>query len=205
LNNYEEAIQYYNEAIAIRPNAVYFVNLGDIYKRQKNYDDAIQKYEAALFIDDHYERARASLADIYEQMYRLDPNKIYLIERAIQNYESASKLSPSDSIYLSRLGDMYVLKKEYDKAIEYYKKATLIDPNDTISISNLATCYDHKKQFDLARKYYDLAKVSNPDYLQALEYSEEYYKKMKNKKALEKILKEKADYYEKMKNKNNVS
>ena len=87
LNNYEESLKSYDEAIELEPKfSMAWYNKGVLLGKQGKYNEAIECYEAAIRFDPQYAKAW------YSKGFTL--NKLCNSLEAIQCYNEASKLNP---------------------------------------------------------------------------------------------------------------
>lgn len=132
LEDYEEAIKYYNEAFSkIDDNtpdhmrSLIFANLGYLNLKQNKLDSALE-----------------------------------YLEKGIQ-YASNTDYSTIIAFNYISLGDLYNLRKEYSKGLEYYEKAHIEylkngDKKGTADLYyGIAKAHKGLKQYTLAKKYAD--------------------------------------------------
>ena len=116
-------------------------------EREMEEDEAVEKIA----------KARFAKAQVYE--LKLDYDK------ALEYFEKAVQLSPTNSLYLNEAGSMLNTLAQYDKAIDYYEKALDSDlntfgpnhPNVAIYRNNLGLAWKAKGQYDKAIDYYEKA------------------------------------------------
>lgn len=72
-------------------------------------------------------------------------------EEAINAFQIALRLSPSDPVLASKLGRAFVKTHQYNKAINYYKDAISKDRNSALKL-DLAELYLKLKQFSNAEQ-----------------------------------------------------
>ena len=111
----EDAVQYINEALAINPDYYKAYNsLGNVFRGKGELGKALECYESAIarFPDNfsiHYNRALTAM-------------DLTLYPKAIESYEKAFTLNPSETIILKDLGDIYYRTQNYSKALEVLEK-----------------------------------------------------------------------------------
>ena len=81
---------------------------------------------------------------------------------AIQDYDQAIKLDPSDAIVYNNRGFAYSNKGQLDRAIEDYDQAIGLDPSDATVYNNRGFAYSIKGQLDRAIQDYDQAIKLDP-------------------------------------------
>lgn len=155
---WERAISNFQQVATAEPAAadMYYM-IGEAYRYQDNYEDALSAYNAGIAADENYApsylgRARLRLSRVpddlappkadLEKALQLDPNlgEAYLelalinvqedkIDAALQNLDYASQLmSETPSLHLTR-AQVYLAEKEYDKALEDINTALKLDPS----------------------------------------------------------------------------
>ena len=153
INNYDEAISCYREAIKINPRYIQaYIKRGLVWQKIQDHENAIIDYGKAIQIDPqnsdaYYNRAIAlfclnkfeeAIEDFSEVIYIGNPNPLVYKYRAsayfelgdylsaIENYSKAIKLDPQQAILYSDRADTYVYLDNKEAAIDDYKKAALI-------------------------------------------------------------------------------
>ncbi len=107
------------------PSYVYFL-LGNAYKEQKNYTEAINQYGKIIKLkqdSDSLYQAYISRGTAYQAMGKMD--------KALEDFTRASEINDRpDPVYIHLvLGNFYNVRKEYGKAIEQYNKVISLKPN----------------------------------------------------------------------------
>jgi len=100
----------------------------------EKYDEAIEKYKAALQIDPGYQTANYEIGNTLYTQDKYDDAIIYLTKVI-----NANKTDIPDAYNL--LGNIYDDKNDPEKAISLYKKGIAIDPDYQRLHFNLAICY----------------------------------------------------------------
>jgi DnaJ family protein C protein 7 len=94
--NFSKAAEYYTQAIAISPNAIYYTNRCACLIELKKFDKALEDTIKALDLDKTYAKAYARGAQAYTHMGRID-EALELIKKGVEN-------SPNDQ----------QIRREYD-------------------------------------------------------------------------------------------
>lgn len=102
------------------PEALEAYQSGVTYHRLSNYEQAATFFEVAVEQDRYFLNAYRSLIDCYEQLGET--------QKAIEVYQQAIEIAPSNKQLCYNLALTYVESKDYDRAIQYLKKALEIDP-----------------------------------------------------------------------------
>ena len=82
-------------------------------------------------------------------------------EDAIEAFEEALKLNPSNSALASKIGKALVLTHDYERAVAYYEAALSHAPNDTKLRSDLTELFCKLKKFDEAQRLLSVALASD--------------------------------------------
>ncbi len=187
LKHYQSALEIFNEDYPFESSAVHH-NIGQIYSNrirgdaEENKREAIKNFKAALEfrkkekIPMHW----ALTCYLLGKTYKMNPGKRHKenLEKAVQCFEDAlSVLTPesfpgnSRNVFL-HLGDIHILRKNYQAALEAYEKAALADDNSNKQLA-LAVSRDHEIKAGAALYYnsaWCLAKIGrNKDALEWLE------------------------------------
>jgi tetratricopeptide (TPR) repeat protein len=98
------------------------------YYCKKDYENALQSFNAAFFTNPQDYQPLFYMAMVYRAMG--DWQKLYaLINRVI-------KLDPNEPLYLTNIGSSFDLLHKFDSAIIYHQKAIDVDPEWLASYSN---------------------------------------------------------------------
>ncbi len=144
-------------------SAVSTLNIGNIYLREKMYEQALNYYTKSLEIKKNNKIKNIasnlfSISNVYRATEKYEKAILFLNE-ALQSIDTNNKLSTDNfsKIYLS-LGVCNRNLNRYDSALYYYKKAELYIPSKEIVksatlYSNLASLYSFKKDFQQELSY----------------------------------------------------
>lgn len=159
---YDDAIEYYQKAISLNPDAewtsIVCQALGSIYAHNKcNFEAAISTYQAGLILDSKNYDLYIALGDIYMADYDLD--------NAIRSYCDAITLNPDDDRAYSKAGIALWEKDYLEEALVAYHKAVEINPENAYSQNNLGILYlDGLCDALEALDYFEKAISLNPNY-----------------------------------------
>jgi tetratricopeptide (TPR) repeat protein len=109
------------------------LNQGVRQYRDGHYEQAIEHFKQAVFLDENLKYAKLYLATAYAQQYvpGVDsPEMTRIAQQAIDEYKSVLQNDPKDVNSLKGIAYLYLQMKKLDDAQEYYKKAITADPND---------------------------------------------------------------------------
>ena len=116
--------------MAYRQNAA-----GMVLKRDLQWDEAKERFHAALRWDPNFPAAHCRLGEVSasQAKFRVAPEKAgerdQLARQAIQHFEAALRLNPYHTEAILRLGAVYELTGDDARAKAAYERATSVDPN----------------------------------------------------------------------------
>jgi len=156
LQNYTEAIKYFDRALAIDPNNTYaLANKGLALNKLGNYTEAIKYYDKALAIDPNFVYALSSEGDALSNQGNYT--------EAIKYYNKALDKSPNYVPVLVNEGNIYVKERNYDQAKKYLDRVLTIDPNNTYALNVLGTILYYQGNQNDAIRYFDKALAIDPN------------------------------------------
>ena len=174
-------------------SAVLYNICGAAYADLGHYDEALEKYNAALsispyFADAHNNRGNAlknqgeldAAIEAYKAAIEANPEffEAYknmgnllkdsgLIDAAIDSYKMALKIKPENVEAYNNLGATLNEKGQFDSAIESYKKAIELYPNYAEAHNNVGVAFKNKGDMNEAISSYEKAIELKPDYAEA--------------------------------------
>lgn len=159
---YDDAIEYYQKAIALNPDnewtAIVCQALGAIYGEVKgNTEAAVATYQAGIILDPNNYDLYIALGDIYMAEYDLD--------KAIRTYCEAITLNPEDYRGYSKAGIALWEKDYLEEALVAYHKAIELNPENEFAHNNLGIIYlDGLGDAEEALEYFEQAIEINESY-----------------------------------------
>jgi predicted O-linked N-acetylglucosamine transferase (SPINDLY family) len=191
LGKFEDAIQFYEKAIAINPRyAKAHYNLAGTHHELDQINKALESYKEAIKIDPSYAEAHNNIGNLFVEIDQLD--------HAIDSFQKAVALSPqyleahySLSIVFQNLGqfknmashlnEVIAIKPDFseahnnlgialkelgqlDNSVESYKRALTIKPDYLEAHNNLGNVLKELGQFEEAIQSYKEALLIEPDY-----------------------------------------
>jgi tetratricopeptide (TPR) repeat protein len=109
------------------------LNKGVKAYRNANYEQAIEHFKTAVFLDNDLKVAKLYLATAYAQQYVPGveaPDNLRNAQQAIDEYKKVLENDPKSVNSLKGIAFLYMQMKKFDQARDYYKKAIEADPND---------------------------------------------------------------------------
>lgn len=143
-NRLEEAYIDLKKAYALEPeNADYILDMGAMYQKNNQMQQAIKQYEKCITLNKNVDRAYGGIASIYAKS-ELTRSK------AVDYYKKAIALAPKEAAHYYNLANTYRESKEMDLALTMYGKAIEINPSLSMALNNMAIIYADKKDFNKA-------------------------------------------------------
>lgn len=147
----------------ILDKSTYRQNFYDTLTRIANIQDPgrqVQEYT-------HFLRTSSDIEGVNYAYVYICRGDAYLLlsryEKALADYEMASKLDTKTVAPFFALGNYYVTIKDFKKSIEIYEEGLKIDPQDENLMMNIANSYSALGDYAKADEYYDKALTFNPD------------------------------------------
>ncbi len=115
------ALALLEQAIKLDPTAkVAYNSLGNVYYRQRRYQQALAMYQKALAIDPDYAKARTNLGSTYMQLA--------MDTRAIDELQKALRADSSSSLVYYNLACVYARSGNSPMAAQYLQQAIALEP-----------------------------------------------------------------------------
>ncbi len=172
MSSYDTATVHLEKALALaieikdsKQEALVNMNLGNLFRRQRMYEPAMERYIRSGAINDsignkgNYARALINIADVHGRLYHLDLETHYL-----KQAEEISKETDDVNLQMVisyKIGETCNIEERYDEALEYATKSiekSRILKNKKYEIANLnlfALVYAGLKNYDMSKKYAD--------------------------------------------------
>jgi tetratricopeptide (TPR) repeat protein len=134
LGHHPEAIEASKKAVALRPSAESYFNIGLASYYLKQSRESADAYRLAIKLDP-YNAADAyyALGLTYRDWARPDDE--------IQAYKQAIRLKPDYTSAYERLGARYLRSKKYPEAIEIFKQLSILKPGNASAPNNMGEAY----------------------------------------------------------------
>ncbi|MBC6473598.1 MAG: glycosyltransferase family protein [Hormoscilla sp. GM102CHS1] len=153
----EEASAYCQKAIAIKPKAEFYNQLGIYYQGCKKLAEAAKQYERAIALKPNYPEAICNLGLILQKQRK--------IAEAIGQYRQALAIKPDYPGAYNRMGIALQEQGKLAEAIACYQKAIALKPD--LAYSNLGLALREQLKLQEAIGYYRHAIALNPDAVMA--------------------------------------
>ena len=157
LGRHPEAIEASKKAVAIRPSAESYFNIGLANYYLKQYREAEAAYRQSIKLDPY------NAADAYYAL-GLTYRDWGQFDEEIQAYKHAIRLKPDYAAVYDRLGQRYLQAKKYPEAIETFKQLAILKPGDANAQNNLGEAYEALGKHDDAVEAFRQAIRFKPDF-----------------------------------------
>jgi tetratricopeptide (TPR) repeat protein len=134
LGKMDMAIKEYQSALRLKTSPGMYLDMGNIYYKLKQYNDAISSYQKALLL-------APDMVKIYNNL-GLSLEKKGETQKAVAFYQKAIQKNSHYYFSYINLGALYRSTGKYELAREYYQKALLIEPDCPEAFLNLGILYD---------------------------------------------------------------
>jgi tetratricopeptide (TPR) repeat protein len=156
VEDYEQAITAYQQAIALNPeHSKAYNNMGISYGKSGKYQQAITAYEQAIALNPEYSEAYYNMGISYANLGKY--------EQAITAYQQAIALNPEYSDAYNNMGNSYAKSGKYQQAITAYEQAIALNPELSEAYNNMGSSYDDLKDYKQAITAYKQAIALNPE------------------------------------------
>ncbi|MHC1707098.1 MAG: tetratricopeptide repeat protein [Bacteroidales bacterium] len=132
----------------------HYVQLADIYSRNKRADTAVQILENLMVSHPEYGDGWGKLGEIYGRVYNDVP-------KSLQYLEKAYAADPKSSTTLENLGICYGFMQDYQKSLDFFLRALELNPEDSRLLTNIANSYRMIGNNQKAEEYFRKASAVN--------------------------------------------
>ncbi len=163
LRRYDEAIEFYDKAISIKPDYVKAIfNKAVALQMLNRLEEAVQAYDQAIAINPGDSEAWSNKGialrsmgrtqeaiECYDEALAINPNdaglwsnrgialrSLGMVEEAIESYDKALAINPNDAGIWSNKGVALGSIGELEEALDCYERALAIDPNRRVARRN---------------------------------------------------------------------
>ena len=159
-DEYDQAIDDYNEAIRLNPKSVRAYNSrGNAWSRKLDYDRAIADYDKAIQLDPQFAKAYSNRGAAWSKKVNYD--------RAIADEDEAIRLDPQLAPAYVNRGFAWGNKGNYDQAVADEDEAIRLNPKFALAYSYRGFAWGRKGNYDQAVADEDEAIRLDPQLAQA--------------------------------------
>jgi len=155
------AKQLIKKAISINPDIpAYYNNLGEIYRSERQYQNAISNYQQAITLNQNYAQAYNNLGCVLVEVDK--------VEDAVDSFNMA--ISSSGNNYAdaySNLGNVLADQGRLNDSLSSYNKAIKVNSRHKDAFNGLGSALSDQGKFDEAVAAYRKAIDIDPEYAEA--------------------------------------
>jgi tetratricopeptide (TPR) repeat protein len=195
-NNKDKAIERFHAYVIGQPeNGYLLTELGDLYRRDKQYARARDSYLRAIETGFDSAYLHRNLAIAYERLdeeeqaelhfksaLARDPDDPFTLNylgywwaesgrhltQAVELIEQAVRLQPDSGFFVDSLGWVHYQLGNYQLAVEFLEKATILEPEDAVIIAHLGDAYWQTNRYNEAQyKWRYASQITEDKALQA--------------------------------------
>lgn len=157
---YEEAVSYYNRALALQPrHAEALSNRGNALKALGRFEEALASYDRALALRPDYATGHSNRGAVLAEMGRLP--------EALAAYDRALALQPDHGDALYNRGYALHGLKRYDEALAAFDRVLTLRPSLAAAHVNRGNTLNELKRHEEALASYDRALAAQPSLAEA--------------------------------------
>jgi len=151
----DEAIGIVKKILAGDPHIIdAYMFLGNLYYSQNRFPEALGCFREVLDRKPDYNFAMINVLNCLINTGELDP--------AVSEGQKCLQIFPGDTIFLYTMGDIYFLKKEYDRALDFLFSALKIDARYAQALQKIGESYMAKHEYPKAEEYLKRSLDMNP-------------------------------------------
>ena len=154
--NWEGAIRLYEQALTFENNPLLLSALGDALCECNLYDQAGDRYEEAIALDEEFGPAWVGMVRVY--LNRGDTNN------ALIAGVSATEYSPNDSMAWSNLAAVYYAMESYDEALASASRSVELDGQNSFGLLYMGFSLFFLERFNEAQEVLQRLIRQNPDF-----------------------------------------
>jgi len=154
--NTKEAEESFFAILELDPQNCYaLVGLGDGYRQQRKYREAIRYYETCLASNPQNNFAIFGLADAYKSLNDLP--------KAIMYWEKYLSFDDKNVTVLTRIADAYRKLKKFEPSKKLYKQVLTLQEDNNYALIGLGHLYFDFEEYNLALLYWERAYRKSPE------------------------------------------
>ncbi len=140
---YEEALSYYDKAVALKPeDALVFVRRANLLNELKKYDEALSSYDQALLLRPDFAAAYNDKGNLLRKLNRMD--------EALANFDKASALLHNNEGIFYNKALVYLALGRTHEALAHFDRALTVRANFPEAINGRGLALRDLKRFDEA-------------------------------------------------------
>jgi tetratricopeptide (TPR) repeat protein len=158
---YEEALGYFDKALALDPNHDYALSSkGEALDRLGRHKEAVEYYERVL---------ASNITDFYGSNMNKGISLLGLSRypEAVEHFDELLAVNPNDIDALLNKGVALYKIGKYEESVTYFDKVLALDPNNFHSLLNKGAALTDLGKYQEAITYYDRLIAEYPNYHEA--------------------------------------
>jgi tetratricopeptide (TPR) repeat protein len=161
----------HNESICLDPNkALSWIDLGDAYQHQDNFQQAMSCYDQAIRLDPDKPLCWIGLARLLKRAGQCD-----VAMAALSTVFDAGK---PDLLALLLRAEIYRCQGDIEHAVSDYNEAILLEPSNTLIRLDLARLFEETKQYDKGEAIVSVVLEADPRNLEARTLRAKFYQRL---------------------------
>ena len=193
LEEYDDAMKCYSQALKIRPNyAEAYNNMGNAFKIKGELENAIKCFKKALVLKPNFPEVYNNMGASYQELENFP--------LAILQFETAIELKHDYIDAYINKGNALRIYGKTQASIQSFRSALKIDPNSAIAHFSLGLSLRDDMRFEEAISSFEVSINIKPNYFEAYNFMGNTLKSIgktgKAVKVFEKVLAIKEDFFE---------
>lgn len=160
---FEKAVEFYQQAIELHPKAVYYENIGNAYNALGNAQFFEDTFLKAAELEPSEGKYYFQLGWNVLQKYDDTKKSKQYLNKAIEIFKQTPEIEPEELMSMQFLGAAYQKEGNLGKAEEIFMEAYEIDSENDLICSFLGKLFLEKKDFEKSVQFYKKALELNPD------------------------------------------
>ena len=143
LGKKEQSLENFRNALRLEQNNIItYINIVNVLKDQKKYDEALKVIQIAIKINPYFTQSFISCGEIFQEIGNY--------KKAREYYEKAINLNPENYEAYFNLGIVYDSLKRFSLAIKYLKKASILNQDNPKILNSLGIIFTKIQNYNEA-------------------------------------------------------
>lgn len=157
MNVLDQAQAAFEQILAKDPTNNYaLVGMGDVERKKKDYQRALEYYQRCLEHHPHNSYAIFGIADVYKSLG--------LFQKSLQIWLDVIKRDPENVTVLTRIADAYRKMRDFSHSREYYLRVLSLEPNNPYALIGLGHLYYEFKDYREAMRAWEQVYREDPQH-----------------------------------------
>ncbi len=155
INQFEKAIQDYNQVLAINPQQKdIYSNRGCAYLSLGQMNKALEDFNKSIELNPHDAVAYYNRGQLYQLQNRLD--------LAMADFNKSVEINPANPTVFVTRGELYKRNHQDDQALADFNQSLNIDPDNVFALLNRGQLYEVQEKYALALDDFNQVIKINP-------------------------------------------